>query len=322
MLFRPLSQRIFSPDQLDQRLKAGLVGHWVGGGSGNTWFDQSGYGNHAALINGGWSIGPFNCQSAVTFVNGAGDYGQIAGASSGPLTAIGTGDFTIAAWANNTASASYRWILSNWATTGIHVGMLGSGYFGGYFGDSTEVTSTFAVPSNATWNHYIVTRASGLISWYVNGVSVGTSGSHAGSLSAAMPTRIGTRGDAEGGGGSNTQDWAGGISDLRLYSRCLSFSEIALLASPSFSSIIQPSRFYGLRIPTIHPVTKITQGKHSWSGRRYGSFEGRGIVTVTASASLVTQSSTLSAIVSYVNSGPFYYYMRRNINKQTFLKGW
>ena len=82
MLFRVPSSRVFDSCQSDSRVKAGLVGHWVGGGSGNTWFDKSGYGNHGALTNGSlWTLGRDGKNDAV-FFDGVNDYVSLGSPSS------------------------------------------------------------------------------------------------------------------------------------------------------------------------------------------------------------------------------------------------
>jgi hypothetical protein len=126
------------------------------------WNDLSGGGWNGSLQNGV----EFNSyQKGGFFIFDATDNRvQIAGANSGPLNTVGTGDFTINFWASNNSGATYRWILSNWNTTGLHFGMVStSAYFGGYFGDNIEVYSNYSIPNDGSWHMYTATRTSGTI---------------------------------------------------------------------------------------------------------------------------------------------------------------
>jgi hypothetical protein len=150
---------------------------------------------------------------------------QIAGANSGPLNTVGTGDFTINFWASNNSGATYRWILSNWNTTGLHFGMVStSAYFGGYFGDNIEVYSNYSIPNDGSWHMYTATRTSGTIKLYVDTVertiaSGGASGRN-GTLSSGVVTIIGSRGN------TTSQLWSGNIAVGQIYNRALSATEI------------------------------------------------------------------------------------------------
>ena len=160
-----------------------------------------------------------NGDHALSF-NGVNNYVQVAAANAGPFTTVGTGNFTISAWATNSATSGYRWIISNWSTTGTFFGKNSNGYFGGYFGNGTEANSNYLVLSNSSWHHYAATRLGSTVSFYVDGVAHGTSSLGTGSMNAPAPTRIGARGD------SVAQLWTGAIDDVRVYNRALNSSEV------------------------------------------------------------------------------------------------
>ena len=69
-----VSSRYFDAANIDPRLRAGLVGHWIGGGSGLTWMDRSGYQNHGTLTSGPtWGLG-FGGKRDALFFDGVDDY--------------------------------------------------------------------------------------------------------------------------------------------------------------------------------------------------------------------------------------------------------
>jgi hypothetical protein len=158
-----------------------------------------------------------NCNCSWDF-DGTDDYILVAPDSSGPLHDIGTGDFTVSCWAWKSGASGYRWMIGAWSTTGLLFGLASSGQFACYLGDANENKSTFTIPTFG-WNHYVITRLDGVISMYANANSVFAPTTRAGSLSAATEFRIGDR-DGE------AQDWLGYISNVHIYNRALSASEV------------------------------------------------------------------------------------------------
>ena len=70
--------------------------------------------------------------------NLSGNYIQIAGSSNGPLYDRGTGDFAVEAWGANVSSGNWQWLMSNWNTNGIHMGVMSSNMFGAYVGSDSS----------------------------------------------------------------------------------------------------------------------------------------------------------------------------------------
>ena len=140
--------------------------------------------------------------------------------SSGPLHDIGTGDLTVSCWAWKSGASGYRWMIGAWSNTGLLFGRSSTGKFACYLGDANENQSTFTIPTFG-WNHYTITRLGGVLSMYANANSVFTPTTRADSLSAATEFRIGDRGDTVA-----VQDWLGYISNIHIYNRALSASEI------------------------------------------------------------------------------------------------
>ena len=91
------------------------------------------------------------------------------------------------------------------------------------FGDSTEHRSTFTIPGDGSWHHYCITRSSGLCDMYVDGVSVITQFTEAGTLATSNVTLIGNR-------DSLAADWVGNIDEVSIFNTALSAPDIAIIS--------------------------------------------------------------------------------------------
>ena len=187
----------------------------------NKFKDLSGYNNDGILFNG-VNLIPHQKGGFFEF-DRTDDFIKIASANSGPLNIIERGNFTINFWASNTSGGAYRWMLSNWSSTGVHFGMNSDGSFGGYFGDNIQLNSDYIIPSDNSWHMYTALRVGEEIKLYVDAVGKTISGGangRNGSLSAGVDTRIGSR-------GNNVQQlWQGNIAIGHIYNRVLSQQEI------------------------------------------------------------------------------------------------
>ena len=152
--------------------------------------------------------------------NATDNYIQIAGSGDGPIYDRGTGDFAVEMWASNTGDSSdYQWLISNWnSNQGLHVGVLTGENFGTYVGPSA-VNSSFVIPDDGTWHHYIMYRDGSTVYFYVDGESKG-SFTQSTTLSSGTNTRIGSRGN------TNAQSWQGTIGPIKIYNRALTAAEI------------------------------------------------------------------------------------------------
>lgn len=239
MLFTVPSQRSFSTEQLDQRLRAGLVGHWIGGGSGLTWMDRSGYGNHGTLTNGPvWTLGPRGTQAGMSF-DGSDDF---VGVGSGVVL---SGQCTAAAWVCFRSLSSTGVIFSN--TTAGGSGLEFQFEAGRTSGKLSVVWDNAVIGYNTTtlsisqWYHVAIVRSGSAGSWtatfYLNGSKDGSASTASNPIASGVAYSIGRP------GAFNAQYLNAITADVRAYNRALSAAEVALLASPSFSPVIQPPRF-------------------------------------------------------------------------------
>ena len=150
--------------------------------------------------------------------NATGNYIQIAGSSNGPLYDRGTGDFAVEAWGANVSSGNWQWLMSNWNTNGIHMGVMSSNMFGAYVGSDSS-NSSFEVPADGTWHHYVLYRDGTTVYFYVDGESKGSFTSNK-TLASTTNTRMGSRGN------STAEIWKGTIGPTKIYNRALTAAEV------------------------------------------------------------------------------------------------
>lgn len=125
---------------------------------------------------------------------------------------FGTGDFTVECWIRLATSPSGTTNVLDFRTSNsaeVWVWNISSSrYLGGYSPSGTiPVASTSALAIN-TWHHIALTRASGTMRQFVNGVVV-ASGTYTGDLGSSRPLRIGSN-------PSNGDVLNGFIDDLRI----------------------------------------------------------------------------------------------------------
>lgn len=236
---RQVSQRVFARESLDNRLKAGLIGHWLGTtGSGSSLQDFSGYGNHGTFTGSPkWTLGFQNRRAAVQ--TAAGTDQMSCGSSSlfanlGPLSVAAwvyttslTAEQGIVEHMTNTASAGWGFVID--ASTGT------LDYFTLNAGNSASYISTPALSTN-TWYHVgftLTAQISGTGTIYINGASVAL-GTNTAGLAYADDSAANF---SISGRDFDTSGLVGIIDDVRLYNRVLSSAEMTTLANPSFMPV-------------------------------------------------------------------------------------
>lgn len=182
--------------------------------------------------------------------------------------AIGNSARTISVWGCGTASPSNNgllgWTVLKYGATSASAGVWFRYFlkgidkaYGGY-----NVTYTYQQNS---WHHYLVTYdGDGLLTFYVDGVSIGSVSN------ANFATTLGALyifGDGLDG------YWTGGLASLRIYNRCVTAEEIALLAgefTPQYEitaqdltfSLYQKNETYGISYTSLAgtPTFEIIEG--------------------------------------------------------------
>ena len=123
---------------------------------------------------------------------------------------FGTGDFTIEGWFYHISNATqdmFEFRVNGTSQAAISLSYSSSNLVLTVLG-SARITGTSALPSNNTWYHVVLMRASGNTMLYVNGARVGSTWADSTNYITA-PLFIGTRYD-------NTIPWNGYIDDIRI----------------------------------------------------------------------------------------------------------
>jgi hypothetical protein len=175
-------------------------------GAQNNSFQDSSVNNFGITRNGNTTQGtfsPFSQTGWSNYFDGSGDY-----LDSAP-GAIGTGDFTLECWVYFNSLASDQGILDtrgNSNTSGF--ALLGRSTGQISMADGTSLIGTAASASANTWIHVAASRASGVISFYVNGTRSGST--------VANTTNFSNNRLRIGAIGSAGENLAGYVSNARL----------------------------------------------------------------------------------------------------------
>lgn len=281
MSHRFRSHREFNPAQLDRRVNAGLVGHWMGlpapaqawgGNSGYGWADLTGYGQHAVLASSTlpikWALSKDGKRMTPWFNPDL------------PSTGAGSQGNVLLAVAKNTLSGTYAvacWVASPFTTTN------GRGNFFGTRGQSgasydLQLADTNTIHSDVgTGGAWLSTAVDGTVpshdrypfEWvhicynvYATGADIYIRGKYITTVNWASATPLFvTAGNQIGFGSGNYSSEFGNVmmDDVRLYNRNLGVSEIALLADPMFNPIVAMGRRRALVQTNILSVYNGTQ---------------------------------------------------------------
>lgn len=227
-------------DGLVLMLDGGYAGSFLT--SSNTWFDVSGYNRNGALTNGP----TFSSDGGgIILFDGVNDFVNNIGTASNFSFIQNTGIFTISAWVKLTDFSTARYFLgNNDGTTGA------KGFYLGFNGSSGQLwlAITYGVSGQATlsamrvnffidsnWVHVTCVGDGTSCQIYRNGSSFGSSNNF-GTFSTGDSTRTLSVGRINN---FNSSYWQGNVSQVSIYDRPLSASEV----SQNFNA--QKSR-YGL----------------------------------------------------------------------------
>lgn len=184
-------------------------------GSGTTWYDLSGNGNHATLV-----ASPVFSGGTVTF-NGTTQYATI---TSNQTSLDFSSEQTVSMWLYHTFISGRRnpW---NQAYAGYGAWTCESGssmnsYWGTHGGTGTPYTNLGSGSiSRSVWNHITFTRNATNAFWYINGVQTATKANPYGVLPTNTTANI-TIGNGYSG------FWDGQMGSVNAYTRALSAAEV------------------------------------------------------------------------------------------------
>lgn len=210
-------------------LSLGLLAHWkLDDGSGNKALDS--VGSHDGDLKNGpvWGSGQLN--GALNF-DGVNDFVEVAHDAALSLT----GDFTFSAWIKPTSLSGFNVILAKG---------LSSSNMNYYFATNNATfrleysvgpVTPFKASSGSlsllthTWQHAAVSYDSVAkqVAFYLNGAEVGRV-----AASATLPLANNNALTLGHGPYGSSEDWPGGLDDIRIYGRVLNGAEIMQLAAP------------------------------------------------------------------------------------------
>lgn len=205
-------------------------------GSGTTWYDISGKGNHATLTNRSaanpvWNSTYFTFTP--TYVYGTYQYGSYVSLPDGALSSVQSNNrVTMSARIYPTENSYPMIICGNSYNGGIgyqgyQIWIYGTTAYGRITVNNTTtyVDISASLTINA-WQHFCITYDGSTATFYKNGSSVGSS-SISGTINNISPNRflIGAQYNAQGG--TNTGEmYKGHISHIRVYNQCLSSGDV------------------------------------------------------------------------------------------------
>jgi len=187
--------------------------------TGTQTFDSSSNQNTGTLMNSVARTAAGQSGRALS-LDGVNDYVQV---SSPDLP---TGNFTWQVWINgNGPWQDFQAILMSRNDIGIELTLDGSGRIVVYSSGQRRILSAGTVPTG-TWTHVALTRSSGQLRAYINGVQDSVSGFDGATYSFSnCPLLIGVDSDS-GCTGSLNGYFKGTIDEVRIFNRALSATEI------------------------------------------------------------------------------------------------
>jgi hypothetical protein len=200
-------------------LDAGNIKSYQSGST--TWFDKSGNGNNATLVNGP----TFNTGSLGSIVfDGTNDYAQI------PTFLIPTGSFSCESffqWSSlGTDTGTVFSLNYDYPNTGYLIrqkdDISGKFVIWSDYGSESGIFSTLALTTN-TWNHVTVIQNSNTCSIYINGVLDSSQSLPNPVLSQSFRVLLGARATSGSSAGAYL---SGRIAISKIYNRALSASEV------------------------------------------------------------------------------------------------
>jgi hypothetical protein len=193
---------------------------------GTTATDITGNG-HTGTYTGVWTLGVAaggaGLGTAASSIGGTGNFIDTPANAALDIT----GDVTLEAWINTTASGGAQYIMSKGQTDASH------GSYGVFIASSNKLTFACTEVANVvvggsllslnTWYHVVCTRSANTWTIYLNGVSDGTTSSAQAVSATARNYRV--SGVVEQGG--TFFPFAGAVDEIALYNTGLSAAQVA-----------------------------------------------------------------------------------------------
>ena len=176
-------------------------------GSGTTWTDLSGRGNHGTLVNGP----TFNSANGGSIVfDGSNDYVEL---TAGLLS--GVGDFTVSQWIQG-VNSSYGTTFGNYPDGNLQL-FFGESYVAMWLANSSAYT--YAANYTANWVMFTCLRSGTVTQVYKNTTVIQTGSSSADIGGTTTQFRLGTN-------TIGSEQYIGKIGTTHVYPRALSAAEV------------------------------------------------------------------------------------------------
>ncbi len=130
------------------------------------------------------------------------------------LGVTATTDYTAMAWVNFGSQTGDNMVFGSSAGTFLHLGSRGVNYHSGHYGDDLTVGTTVI----GQWHHVAYVNQGQTQTIYVDGVSIGTGATGAGSMDPSFPVLIGTSG--------NAGSFVGSVDEVKIFNSALTQPEI------------------------------------------------------------------------------------------------
>jgi len=157
-------------------------------------------------------VSKFSGTSSMYFGSGGSQYAQTT--LDHPNFGFGTGNFTIEMWINPTPGVSYVFFDTRRQTENrINLGLTNNSAGLQVAVSSSIIISVTSGITPGSWNYVTVTRASGSLRMFINGIQVGSTATMTTDLGAVGSLCLGCAGDARG---NTAYGYTGYIQDVRI----------------------------------------------------------------------------------------------------------
>ncbi len=246
-----------------------VVGYALNEGGGLVASDSSGSNHHGNLINSpNWTSG--GKYGSGLILNGASQYVRT------DAPALPTGDFTWALWINRRSNQSFQSLIQAQGTTSAELEFnLENGAITIWSSGSHRLTTMSVVPVNV-WTHIALSRASGVLRAYINGVADQRTGTDTRTFNfGSCQLLVGV--DADNGClGSLNGYLDAQIDEVQVHSRALSAAEIQQImgvplggGGPDLTAPVRATSQSNITLPTGTTQTTISLTTNEAATCRY-----------------------------------------------------
>jgi hypothetical protein len=184
---------------------------------------------------------------------------------------LATGDWTLSGWFKRNPSTSIDVIAQlgssgSFGPSAFTLGFYGSGStleLRNYTsGNTQDIGLSKTNVANHAWHHFAIVRSGNQISWYHNGVLVGSDNAFALAITNSHPVKFG------GSGGITATDrwFNGSLADLAVFDAALSPADIARLTTT-------PVQWFGGQTAGASVVVNVRSALDSWRFTHFGTTE-------------------------------------------------